>query len=145
MHQLVVERSVWIAAPLERAWRAITEPAQLEQWYAPGSPWLIPTLRVGATVTFYNTDSDILHATIEVVEPLRRLTLRWEPIEHGAVLVTSFVLEEEDGGTRATIVETGYEGLPPDLRQQWADSTSHGYAQSMEQLKGLLEGRLESS
>ncbi|MCI0398387.1 MAG: SRPBCC domain-containing protein [Chloroflexi bacterium] len=36
METIAVERSVWIAVPPERAWRAVTEPEQLNQWYATG-------------------------------------------------------------------------------------------------------------
>jgi uncharacterized protein YndB with AHSA1/START domain len=45
---LAAERTIWIDAPRERVWRAITTPEQLNQWYAPGSTWEIPTLRMGA-------------------------------------------------------------------------------------------------
>ena len=141
MEKATVERSIWIAAPRERAWRAITDPKQLEQWYATNFKWEIPALHVGATVTFYNSDTDILHATIEVVDPLRQFRLRWAPVERGVVLVTTFLLEEENGGTRATITETGYESLPEDERRQWIDSTAAGYAMSMENLKAYVEGR----
>ena len=79
MEQLVVERTIWIAAPRERVWRAITEPQQLEQWYATGCPWEIPALQVGATVKFYNTDTDVQLAMIEVVAPPHQFTLRWQP------------------------------------------------------------------
>jgi uncharacterized protein YndB with AHSA1/START domain len=142
MEQATVERSIWIAAPRERVWQAVTDPQQLEQWYATNCKWEIPALQVGATITFYHSDTDILHATIEVVDPLRQFRLRWAPVEQGIVLVTSFLLEEENGGTRATITETGYDALPKDQRQQWLDSTDAGYTMSMENLKAYLEGRL---
>ena len=68
MEQLTVERTIWIAAPRQRVWQAVTDPAQLEQWYAPGCPWEIPVLHVGATITFFNTDTDVQRATIDVVD-----------------------------------------------------------------------------
>jgi uncharacterized protein YndB with AHSA1/START domain len=142
MEQATVERSIWIAAPRERVWQAVTDPQQLEQWYATNFKWEIPALEVGATVTFYHSDTDILLATIEVVDLLRLFRLRWAPVEQGVVLVTSFLLEEENGGTRATITETGYDAVPEDQRQQWLDSTGAGYTMSMENLKAYLEGRL---
>jgi uncharacterized protein YndB with AHSA1/START domain len=142
MEQATVERSIWIAAPRERVWQAVTDPQQLEQWYATNFKWEIPVLEVGATVTFYHSDTDILLATIEVVDLLRLFRLRWAPVEQGVVLVTSFLLEEENGGTRATITETGYDAVPEDQRQQWLDSTGAGYTMSMENLKAYLEGRL---
>jgi uncharacterized protein YndB with AHSA1/START domain len=141
MQNVAVERSIWIAAPPERVWQAITDPQQLDKWYATQYKWEIPALQVGARVTFYNSDTDILHATIEVLAPLREWRLRWDPVEQGVVLVTTFRLEEEDGGTRATIIETGYEAVPADQRQEWLDSVSSGYTMSMENLKAHVEGR----
>ena len=142
METIAIERSVWIAAPRERAWQAVTEPQHLDQWYATYYRWDIPALRVGAPVKFYgkdaNTQSDIQLAMIEVVDPPRQFTLRWHS---NPELVTTFRLEEENGGTRATITESGYEAVPDDERQAWVDSTDKGYTMSMENLKAYLEGR----
>ena len=141
MQQVAVERSIWIAAPRQRVWRAITDPAQLEHWYAPGCPWEIPALHVGATITFHNTDTDIQRGTIDVVDPPRQLTLRWQPgqVYPATTLVTTFMLAEENGGTRVIIIEAGYESLPDDIRQQHLDETAAGYSGSLEQLKVYLE------
>jgi len=145
MEKLAVERSIWIDAPRERAWRAVTEPAQLDQWYATYYRWEIPTLQVGVTIKFYHKDNktDIMLATIEVVDPPRQFTLRWQPDQQypATTLVTTFLLEEEAGGTRVTINEAGYETLPEDVRQKWVDATGEGYTMSMENLKAHLEGR----
>jgi uncharacterized protein YndB with AHSA1/START domain len=143
MEATAVERTIWIAAPIERAWRAVTEPEALSQWYATCCRWEIPALEAGATIKFYNTDTDIQLATIEIVDPPRRFTLRWQPAPEypGTELVTTFLLEEENGGTRATIIETGYETLPDEVRQQMVDATAGGYCMSVENLKAYVEGR----
>jgi hypothetical protein len=106
-----------------------------------GCPWEIPSLHVGATVTFYNTDTDIQRAAIEIVDPPRQLALRWQPDQTypATTLVTTFLLAEENGGTRVTIVETGYESLPGDVRQQRLDESAQGYSESLEHLKADLE------
>jgi uncharacterized protein YndB with AHSA1/START domain len=138
---LTIRRAVWVAAPPERVWSAITEPKQLEQWYAVGCPWEIPALQVGAQVRFYNTPADIVNATIEVVDPPRQFSLRWEPEPSGALLRTAFTLSAENGGTHVTISESGYEGLPASERQSRFDQVSEGYHMTMENLKAYLEGR----
>jgi hypothetical protein len=35
MRKMAIERSIWIAAPRERVWQAVTDPAQIVQWFAP--------------------------------------------------------------------------------------------------------------
>jgi len=142
---VAVERSIWINAAREKAWRAVTEPEHLNQWYATYYHWDIPNLYVGTTVTFYNKDDRADHqiATIAIVDPPRQFTVRWEPDRRfpAMTLVTTFRLEEENGGTRVTIHESGYEALPEDIRQEWFDATGGGYTMSMENLKSYLEGQ----
>jgi uncharacterized protein YndB with AHSA1/START domain len=145
MEKIAVERSIWIAVPRARAWSAVTEPQHLNQWYATFYHWSIPALEIGTTVKFYNKDddTDMQVAKIEVVDPPRQFTLRWQPDPNypAMSLITSFLLEEESGGTRVTIHESGYEWLPDDVRQKWFDATAGGYTLSMENLKAYLEGR----
>ncbi|MBP1994878.1 SRPBCC domain-containing protein [Paenibacillus eucommiae] len=71
----------------------------------------------------------------EAVVPLQRFALRWELGSPDHAMVTTFLLAEENGGTRVTITETGYE-----TREQ-AKPTEEGYAMSLENLKAHLEGR----
>ncbi len=144
MEKIAVERSVWINTTPERAWQAVTKPEQLNQWYATYYHWSIPALEIGTTVKFYNKDddTDMQVAKIEVVNPPREFTLRWQPDQTypAMSLITSFLIQAENDGTRVTISESGYEWLPDDVRQKWFDATSGGYTLSMENLKGYLEG-----
>jgi uncharacterized protein YndB with AHSA1/START domain len=141
MEMLAVERAVWINATRERVWRAITDPKQLEQWYAPGCPWEIPALQVGTTVKFYNTDTDIQLARIEALEPLQEFTLRWQLDEAhpNTTLVNTFRLEEENGGTRVTVTQAGYESLPESVRQQQIEQDEEAYTAIVESLKAFVE------
>jgi hypothetical protein len=51
------------------------------------------------------------------------------------------MLEEENGGTRFTVIESGYEALPADARQQRADQDSKGWEMALENLQAYLDGR----
>jgi uncharacterized protein YndB with AHSA1/START domain len=141
METVAVERSVLINAPHERVWKAITDPVQLEQWYASECPWEIPELQVGATVKFHNTDTDIQLATIEVLEPLHQFTLRWQldPAHPGITLLNSFLLEEADGNTRVTVSQAGYESLPDGMREEQLRQDADAYTAIAESLKTYLE------
>ena len=141
METFAVERSVLINRPRQDVWRALTDPAQLEQWYAPGCPWDIPALQAGATVKFHNTDADIQLATIEGVEPLKEFTLRWQldPAHPGITLLNSFRLEEQNGNTRVTVSQTGYESLPDGMREEQVRQDAEAYTTIAESLKSYLE------
>lgn len=109
----------------------------MTRWYATQFAWEIPTLAVGAAVKFYSPDTTQL-ITIEVVDPPRQFTLRWHSEPE---LITTFLLEEENDGTRVTMSESGYAAVPTAARQQWLDATGAGYVMSMENLKAHIEGR----
>ena len=141
MDELTVERCVLINAPQERVWQAITDPVQLEQWYAPGCRWEIPALQVGATIKFHNTATDVQLATIEVLEPPKELALRWQldPAHPGITLLNSFLVEANDGNTRVTASQAGYASLPDDLREEQFRQDAEAYTAIAESLKNYLE------
>jgi uncharacterized protein YndB with AHSA1/START domain len=141
METLAIERSVLIDAPRQRVWHAITDPAQLEEWYAPGCSWEIPALQAGATVKFHNTDTDIQLATIEVVNPLQEFALRWQldPAHPGITLLNSFRLNEENDSTRLTVSQAGYEALPDGMREEQLSMDEEAYTAIAESLKDYLE------
>lgn len=76
-----------------------------------------------------------------VVDPPHEFALQWSPQlqYHSIAMVTTYRLEEEAGGTRVTVTETGFEALPDEIRQQQFDSTSKGYATVLSGLKEYVE------
>lgn len=144
-----ISRSIWIDAPVDLAWRAVTEDEMLTKWYSPGSIWKVPELQVGAVAEFHLMTNEedpeaermLMQAVIEAAEPNKKLTLRWQPNPNfpGMLLVTNFLLEEEKGGTKVTIYETGYETVNEEERQMWLDSVVEGYTAALENLKALVE------
>ena len=138
MESISVERSIWIDAPRERVWQAVTDPAQLTRWWT-GGEWQIPALEVGGRVRFGMGD-DAAIATIAVLDPPRELRMDWEP---NALFPTSMsstlLLEAVDGGTRVTAIETGFEGLPDDIRRKRIEGNEQGYEIVLAALKAMLE------
>lgn len=140
MGEVTVVRSIWINAPQDRVWRAVTEAEQLSRWYAPGSPWGIPELREGAKLYFHHTPNEhhsgtevvTMAAKIEKLEPPNRFAVRWED---EPTMVTAFLLAADNGGTRVTITETGYETA------EQAKQTESGYEMSLENLQAFIGGR----
>ena len=140
MEVLTVERSIWINAPRERVWKAVTTAEQIRQWWGEGDYWELSGLYVGATIKFGDPDNLML-AKVATVEPLQEFAIEWPPQQHyhSIAMITRYVLHEESGGTRVTVTETGFEALPDTIRQQRFEQTSAGYAQVLEGLKGYLE------
>ena len=136
--QQVVERNIWINAPRERVWDVVTDAQQLQQWW--GDYWEISALEVGATVKF-GDPADLMLATVAVVDPPHVFSIQWPPQSqyHMVDMTTTFTLEAENNGTRVTVVETGFDGLPDDIRQKRYEQTASGYETVLAGLKSHVE------
>jgi uncharacterized protein YndB with AHSA1/START domain len=129
---IAVERTIWIDAPREHVWHAVTE--QTGQWWTPNQ-WKIPVLAVGCGI-IYGDEPDAFLAVIEVCDTAQEFTIRWKSTPPQ---VTTIILQDENDGTRITASQSGFEALYDDIRQQQADKTGEGYAIILNNLKTLLE------
>jgi uncharacterized protein YndB with AHSA1/START domain len=125
----VVSTATRVEAPASTVWSALTTPGELIQWYAPGCRWDIPELREGATVRFFNSETDIQSATIERCVPMTELVLRWRPDPNlpDTTLVNSYSLTPFDGGTEVVIAQTGYASVPAAQRASWIKADQQAF------------------
>jgi uncharacterized protein YndB with AHSA1/START domain len=82
----------------DEVWEALTDPEQLEEWFAT-EVQLDP--REGGAGIFRWGDGEERHATVLVAEPNERLVLDWD--EEGEV---EFTLEQLEAGTRLVVRES---------------------------------------
>jgi uncharacterized protein YndB with AHSA1/START domain len=138
-----VERSIWIAAPRERVWRAITDPEQIGQWFSPGARWGGTGLEVGGRVFVVNpeTGAEMYTQVIAAVEPPSRLVTRQMPEPPDTVHVTTWQLEEENGGTRLLLTYSGYELEPVEARANNMEQNAFGFGMMLENLAAYVEGQ----
>jgi uncharacterized protein YndB with AHSA1/START domain len=93
-----VTREIDFPVPPDEVWEALTDPDQLEEWFA-NDVELDP--REGGAGVFRWDDGDEKHATVVVSEPPERLVLDWD--DDGEV---EFTLEETEDGTRLRVRES---------------------------------------
>jgi uncharacterized protein YndB with AHSA1/START domain len=137
MDNVTLERSIWIDAPRERVWQAVTEPEQIQQWFLPAV--------LGATmkrddqnrlsVSFGPMSANF--AQLESLNPPHQLTTRALPDRS---LATTYKLDDDKGGTRVTITMSGFEVLPEDARRDRLNLTGAGWEQGLENLKAFVAG-----
>jgi uncharacterized protein YndB with AHSA1/START domain len=92
-----VTREIVFPVPPDEVWEALTDPEQLEEWFA-NDVELDP--REGGAGLFRWDDGEERRATVLVAEPGERLVLDWD--EEGEV---EFILEEVEEGTRLHVRE----------------------------------------
>lgn len=137
-----VERSIWIAAPRERVWSAVTDPVQVERWFSPGTAWRLTALEPGGRLFTPDpeTGDEANVQVIQLVDPPRRLVMRTLPGSPGASHVTDYLLQEERDGTRLTITHSGYELLPDDERWSSMEQNAFGFGMMLENVRASIEG-----
>jgi uncharacterized protein YndB with AHSA1/START domain len=138
----MVERSIWIDAPRERVWRALTEPEQVQKWFSPGSTFKTSGTGVGSRLYVEDpeTGAEMYVQFLDVFEPPQHLVMRSqaEPPENLS-FVTSYMLDLENSGTRLTLTYTGYEGWTDEIRQNLEQNT-FGFGMMLANLKATIEG-----
>ena len=108
----IVERTLLFDASIERVWRAITDPAELAQWF--GHEANLDELAPGANgaMTWCDHGTYALRV-VEVIEPTR-FVWRWihEPDtafdDAPSTLVEWTLTAREDGGTTLYLRESGF-------------------------------------
>lgn len=140
--KLAIERSVWIKVPRERAWRAITDPKQIQQWFSPGTEWELSALEVGGR--FYvqdaETNTEKYVEVIETLEPLQQLVTRAIPESPDTIVKRkTYTLKDENGGTRLTLTLAGYEPEPDASRWPHMESDAFGFGMLFANLSAFLE------
>jgi uncharacterized protein YndB with AHSA1/START domain len=145
-----IEKQVTLDAPRSRVWRALTDVAQFNAWFGASlTGRFVPGAEVSGKLTIRNYEHLTLTIWIETMEPERFFSFRWHPyaVEEGVdyaaepTTLVSFTLEEAAGGTRLTIVESGFDAIPESRRAKAFTMNSNGWAGQAENLRKFLANR----
>jgi uncharacterized protein YndB with AHSA1/START domain len=150
-----IEKSVLIQAPRDRVWRALSDSREFGAWfgvnlegefapgrYVPGK--IASTSPDDAHEQYKDQPCDLW---VEEVEPERLFSYRWyacqpaegERWEDMPKTLVQFTLEDADGRTRLTIVETGFDAVPLDRRAKAVEGNTEGWGMQAERVKRYVE------
>lgn len=131
-----IERTLELAAPIERVWRAITDPDELARWFPQRASW---DLRPGGTGTFFWDGRGEFPILVEAVDAPRYLAWRWaleagsDPVsDESATLVEWWLGARADGGTTLRIRESGFR------TQEHRTGNEQGWTEELAELVGIL-------
>jgi uncharacterized protein YndB with AHSA1/START domain len=139
-----IEKTVILKAPRARVWRAITDAKQFGEWFRVR---LDGEFAVGATIRGNITYPGYEHLQMEVVveriEPERLFAYRWHPhavdskVDYSTEPMTlvEFTLEDAPGGTRLTIVESGFDRIPLSRRAVAFRMNSDGWSEQLRNIE----------
>ncbi len=142
-----IEKQVTYDAPRSRVWRALTDVTQFNKWFGVTltSPF-IAGAEVSGKFAHPKYEQFTMTIWIETLEPERLFSFRWHPyaIEEGVdyaaepTTLVTFTLAEVAGGTRLTIVESGFDAIPESRRAKAFSMNSNGWNGQIENIRKFL-------
>ena len=139
-----IEKNVVLRAPRSRVWRAITNAKEFGEWFRMK---LDGEISQGAKLHGKITHPGYEHVCpvemlIEQIEPERYFSYRWHPyaldpkVDYSVEPTTlvEFILQETDGGTAVTIVESGFDRIPLARRAEAFRMNDNGWGGQVKNL-----------
>ena len=134
-----IERSIVIDAPRERVWHALSNAEAFGTWF--GADLKGQAFRPGQRARGHITIKGYEHVPFDIVidriEPQSLLSYRWHPYavdpkvdyEQEERTLVTFTLEDAPGrrGTVLTVVESGFDRVPPHRRMEAFRMNDHGW------------------
>lgn len=138
-----IERSILIQATRERVWRALTDAEQFGAWF--GADLAGKSFKQGERTRGHFTSPShadrFFDVVIERIEPQDRMAFFWHPypVEPGIdyeseePTLVSFHLEDAPGNAiLLTVVESGFDKVPPQRRRKAFEMHSAGWDQQLQ-------------
>ncbi|MBK6691862.1 MAG: SRPBCC family protein [Myxococcales bacterium] len=153
-----IEKSIFLRAPPSRVWRAVSDASAFGAWFgvvfdgpfvagAPMRGRIVPTT-VDAEVAKLQEPhaGKPFDITVDRIEPERLFSFRWHPFAIDAAVdyssepttLVTFELSPEGGGTRLTITETGFHGVPLARRAAAFHANDGGWAHQSKLIEKYL-------
>lgn len=138
-----IERTVELAHPPEKVWAALTTAEGLGTWFGDGSATI--DLRPGGAAQMRWTRGYHVNMRVERVEEPAVFGFTWQinglPEDDPRRTYVEFTLQPAGGGTRLTVVETGFAQLPDDVYGKEYDGHVEGWARELAELASFLDAR----
>lgn len=140
-----VERSILINAPRDRVWRALTSADEFGTWFGANlkGQTFAPGQRARGQITICGHEHAWFDVVIERIEPQDLFSFRWHPYavdpavdysEEQPTLVTFTLKNAAVTGTLLTVVESGFDKLPPHRRLEAFRMNSRGWEEQMDNI-----------
>ena len=138
-----IERTVVIAAPRERVWRALSNAEEFGTWFGANlkGQTFAPGKRARGNLTFAGYEHVQFDVVVERMEPQSVLSYRWHPYNLDAAVdyekeqptLVTFTLKDAPGkGTVLTVLETGFDNIPPARRLEAFRMNSAGWKSQLD-------------
>jgi uncharacterized protein YndB with AHSA1/START domain len=144
-----IEKKLFLRAPRTRVWKALADARQFGAWFGVEFQGAFqPGARLEGRLTIKGYDHLTMEVMVERVEPERLFSYRWHPyavdpkMDYSGEPTTlvEFQLEEKDGGTQLTVVESGFDGIPAARRDEAFRMNDHGWTAQLKNIERHVAG-----
>jgi uncharacterized protein YndB with AHSA1/START domain len=133
-----IERSIVINAPRERVWRALSNAEEFGTWFGTKleGQTFAPGKRVRGQITACGHEDAWFDVVVEQIKPQDLFSFRWHPFavdpavdysREQPTLVTFTLKDAPGNGTLLTVVESGFDNVPPQRRLEAFRMNSRGW------------------
>jgi len=139
-----IEKSIELAAPVSRVWRALTDYREFGQWFrveleGPFVPGQVSRGRI----TYPGYEHVIMQVTVQKMEHERLFSYTWHPyaidpkVDYSGEPPTlvEFKLEKIPSGTRLTVIESGFDKIPANRRAEAFRKNESGWAAQLQNIE----------
>ena len=144
-----IRKQLHLKAPQGRVWRAITDAGQFGTWFHVRleSPFVVGQPTSGQ-ITYKGWEHVRFTLHTVALEPETRFAYHWHPyavdmnVDYSSEPMTlvEFLLEPRDGGTLVTVVESGFDRLPPGRIAEAFRMNERGWAEQLDNIQGYVAG-----
>jgi len=144
-----IEKKILLRAPRSRVWKAITDSNEFGTWFRVrfDGPFAAGK-QVKGRVTKQGYEHVTFDVIVDKIDPERTFSFRWHPyaidpkVDYSKEQRTlvEFRLDDADGGTMLTVVESGFAGLPANRRDEAFRMNSGGWEAQMKNIQGHVGG-----
>jgi uncharacterized protein YndB with AHSA1/START domain len=145
-----IEKTIVLRAPRARVWRAISNAAEFGTWFRvdfTGASF-VPGATARGRLTYPGYEHVTMEIAIERMEPERLFSFRWHPYavdpavdySQEPTTLVEFELRETAEGTHLTVVESGFDRIPPGRRAEAVRMNDAGWAEQVRNIDAHVSG-----
>jgi uncharacterized protein YndB with AHSA1/START domain len=154
-----IVKSTVLHAPPNAVWPALTDAKAFGTWFgAEFDGSFTPGAHLKGRITPTQVDAEVAKAQerykgmpfdlmVDRIDPMRHFSFRWHPFaidrsvdySKESPTLVEFNLEEVGDGTRLTVTESGFDGLPDSRRAQAFAANAGGWEKQMELVRNFVE------
>lgn len=143
-----IEKAIELRAPISKVWHAVTDHIAFGTWFqvALDGPFVVGEISTGQ-ITYPGYEHVAWRVLVEVIEPETRFVFRGPPSDAGPdvdltshpTTLVEFHLEPTETGTRLTITESGFLGIPEAMRLEAYPRNNQGWDEQTRNITAFVE------